>query len=297
MNANRFLILTAALMVRTGMLLGAEVSETVVVSLAVPQPGEFEISWPRQTALDGWVYEVEVATDPSGPWRPLIGRVLQWGPWVEDLKRTHRTAIPSRFFRVARVGFEGLLAVNLSPAQATAVHQGFLTERNLAFDEAFVTFHEPTDQEQLGGPDDLRWQRVQQLSPTEAWFRAVDGLSSGDRGQDLAAQLAALNAREDVKVAYAVLMYQNLRQFTAPRVIVCFKAGQPYGDLMQLLGDQISRGAAVNNSPDTYYFNLPQPKETNLYELLYRFRSHAAVEWATFDGLLQIELLGSPAAP
>ena len=266
----------------------ADIQNTFTGSLTVHQPGVYEISWPRQTAWDGSVYQVEVATAPAGPWQPLIGRVVQWGPWIEDLKRTHRTTANSRFFRLAMVGHSSVMPISLTPTQAMGVHQGFLQDRNLAFDEAFIVFREPTDLDRIVAANGLLWERVQKLSPTEAWYRAVDGVSSGDRGLDLANQLTALNARNDVKVAYSVLMYLNLRQFTTPRVVVQFKPGQPYGDLAQALGDSISFGGASSTFPDTVYYNLTRPKETNLYELLQLFRSHLSVESADFDGYLQI---------
>lgn len=279
------------------MLPAADIKDSLIAALTIGQPGEYEITWPRQAAWDGSVYQVQVAGNPAGPWLPVIGPVIQWGPGDEDLKRTHRTGSSTRFFRVVMVGHSSVMPANLTPAEALEIHQGFLEDRNLAFDEAFITFHEATDLEWIEAANGLRWDRVKVLSPTEAWYRAVDGLSSGNRGQDLADQLETLNAREDVKAAYAILMYQNLRQFTAPRLVVQFKPGEPYGDLMQALGDSISFAGAVGSIPNAVFYEVTRPKETNLYELLQTFRAHGAVEAADFDGRQQVQLLNQLPPP
>jgi len=266
----------------------AEVKDTLSASLTISQPGEFQISWPRQVAWDGAVYQVEVATNPAGPWFPLIGRVLQWGAWNGDLMRTHRTSVSTRFFQIAMVGHASALPATLAPDDSEAVHHGFLQDRNMAFDEAFVTFVAPTDLEQIESNAALRWVRRRVISEAEAWYRAIDGLSTGDRGEDLALQIETLNARDDVKVANPVLVHAGMRMWPQPRIAVIARAGQSYGDLLWSLGGKVVIGENTSALEGVAFYDLTNPKQDNVFELLHRFRQHSAVESADIDGYQEV---------
>jgi hypothetical protein len=58
--------------------------------------------------------------------------------------------------------------------------------------------------------------------------------------------------------------------------------------LFQSLGDLVAPGGPIGSLPNSARYLLTRPKEINLFQLIRLIRAHEAVEWADFDGYLQI---------
>ena len=264
----------------------------ITTSLSVVRPGEYTVGWDTGLPLTNgqWAFQVEVADNLGDLWRPLVGYTIDTNA---PLRRVHRSAAPTRYFRVREVGWTGNLPLNLTPLQAESVHGGFLTDRNLAFDEAVITFNSTSSLDEIEDAAGTRWRRQRVISPTVSWWRVVDGLSTGDRGDDLARQLAALNLRSDVKVAYPVLMYMDLRFWMRPRFVFKGKPGAPFGDLMSSLGNKVAFDGSSLYSPEWVYLRLTEPKADNIFGILHRFQTHPSIEAADLDGYVEVRTAAS----